>query len=238
MNKFELKFKPYGDTAILIEWPSEISESILEDIRIFSQKIQSSNVKGIIDVNFVYASLLVVYENLDCVALCDTLRRIYLDSSLHKLEKQNVWYIPVCYEYGLDLEEILANKKLNKKDFVSIHTAPFYTVYGVGFLPGFLYLGGLNEELFTPRKEVPRIEIEKGSVAIGGNQTGIYPQNSPGGWHIIGKTPVPFFDSNKKDPTFVKPGDKIKFYSISKSRFKLLEIEVESEVYNLKKVAQ
>ena len=134
------------------------------------------------------------------------------------------------------LEEISINKQLKIEKIIELHTAPFYTVYGVGFLPGFLYLGGLNKELITARKEVPRIDVFEGSVAIGGNQTGIYPQHSPGGWQIIGKTPIPLFDSKKEDPTFIKPGDRIKFYAVSKSKFDIIEIELDAGVYDFKKV--
>jgi len=161
------------------------------------------------------------------------IKKIYKEDYSDELANRKTWNIPVCYDFGLDLETVLNEKKLNREDFISLHSAPYYTVYGIGFLPGFLYLGGLSDQLAIPRKEIPRISVFKGAVAIGGNQTGIYPQDSPGGWHIIGKTPISLFDSHKEDPTFIKPGDKIKFYSVSKSRFELFEIEVDAAVFDI-----
>ena len=237
MSKFELHFKPFGDSALLIEWPSEISKDILDDIRNLSLKLERLDLVGIDDINFVYSSMLVTYSKhiLSKSDLVKYIKKIYKAANSEELTARKTWNIPVCYDFGLDLETILDEKKLSKEDFISLHSSPHYTVYGIGFLPGFLYLGCLNDQLVIPRKEIPRIDVFKGAVAIGGSQTGIYPQNSPGGWHIIGKTPISLFDSNKEDPTFIKPGDKIKFYSVSKSRFKLLEIEIEYEVYDFNK---
>ena len=117
--------------------------------------------------------------------------------------------------FGVDLEVISKEKGLTKEQIITLHSASVYTVYFIGFLPGFLYLGGLNEKLHIPRKSTPRLQIKKGSVAIGGNQTGVYPNESPGGWNIIGNTPISFFDVSKDKPCFAKAGDGIVFHSIS-----------------------
>ena len=235
MGKFELHFKPFGDSALLIEWPKEINEIILEDIRNLSLKLERFGIEGVLDVNFVYSSMLVSYDKsvLSENNLIKFIKKVYKEDYSDKLATGKTWNIPVCYDFGLDLETVLKEKELSREDFILLHSSPYYTVYGIGFLPGFLYLGGLNKDLIIPRKKVPRINVFKGAVAIGGNQTGIYPQDSPGGWHIIGKTPISLFDSNKEDPTFIKPGDKIKFYSVSKPRFELLEIEIESAVFDI-----
>ena len=117
-----------------------------------------------------------------------------------------------------------------------MHISSLYTIHGIGFLPGFLYLGGLTEELYTPRLKVPRLVIKKGALGIGGSQTGIYPQESPGGWNIIGNTPVSMFEINKKTPCLFTPGDEIKFQSISIEEYKVIENDVLNEVYNLKEI--
>ena len=106
-------------------------------------------------------------------------------------------------------------------------------IYFIGFLPGFLYLGGLDERLFTPRKSTPRLRIEKGAVAIGGKQTGIYPQESPGGWNIIGNSPIQFFDNSKNTPCFAKAGDKLQFYSITLKEHHDIKVLVDAGVFQL-----
>ena len=116
-----------------------------------------------------------------------------------------------------------------------MHSKAIYSVYLIGFLPGFMYLGGLDYTLHIPRKKEPRIRVPKGSVAIGGEQTGIYPQQSPGGWNILGNTPINLFDKSKDIPCFAKPGDKVKFFQISEDEYKLIEKEVELDLYELNK---
>ena len=136
----------------------------------------------------------------------------------------NLWKVPVCYdvELGIDLEEISHTLKLSIQEIIDLHSQAIYTVYFIGFLPGFLYLGGLDNRLEIKRKSNPRLHVDKGSVAIGGSQTGVYPQDSAGGWNIIGKTPLSFFNLDHNNPCFAKPGDKIQFVPISLEEFKCL----------------
>lgn len=129
--------------------------------------------------------------------------------------------IPVCYEepFALDLTRVAQHTGLSKESVIQLHCAPTYTVYVMGFLPGFPYLGGLTLELFTPRLETPRKVVEAGSVGIGGQQTGVYPLASPGGWNLIGKTPVSLFDVTKETPFLLQAGDQLKFERISLRAF-------------------
>mgnify|MGYP005819369923 CR=1 FL=1 len=147
-----------------------------------------------------------------------------------------VWEIRVCYDlqFGIDLEAISSEKGLSIEEIIALHTENMYTVYFTGFLPGFLYLGGLNEKLSTPRKQTPRTAIPKGAVAIGGTQTGIYPQVSPGGWNIIGNTPVPMFRVNETKPCKIQAGDKIKFHPISDAEHRELIEKVNAGSFELK----
>ena len=167
------------------------------------------------------------------------LKEIYSKKEVSTKPEAKTWYIPVCYDqdFGLDILELSSIKGMSLKELIALHIAPIYTVYGIGFLPGFLYLGGMHDKLVTPRKETPRINVPKKSVAIGGLQTGIYPQESPGGWYIIGKTPIPLFNVKNEYPCFINVGDKIKFYTVSKPEFDILEIEVQAGIYDLKKTA-
>jgi len=238
VSTFKLTYKPFGESAILIEWPQKISIAILDDIRNFSLKIKHSRIKYILEINFVYSSLLVIYKSkkINYFDLKKELQFIYNKNLIIKNNlKKTIWEIPVCYdiEFGIDLPFLSLQNKISIEEIISIHSSNYYTVYGIGFLPGFLYLGGLSKKLYLKRRETPRLEVPKGSVAVGGKQTGIYPVISPGGWHIIGKTPISIFNINNKEPCLVIPGDKVKFNPISKEEFD--QIISEKEV-KLKKV--
>ena len=135
---------------------------------------------------------------------------------------KKTWHIPVCYdsEFGQDLISLAAEKNLSPNEFIQLHSEPLYRIHFFGFLPGFFYLNGLSEKLYAPRKSTPSTAVPPGSVAIGGSQTGIYPMQSPGGWHIVGRSPLTFFDSKQPIPVWAKPGEQIQFVPISLSEFK------------------
>ena len=239
LNRFEPTYKPYGSHAILIEWPSKIDKNILNDILLFKEKIVYYNTKVIVDIINTYSSITIIYDS--------TIRNIYNEISRLKSiyleefsgEKENIyrWQIPVCYDlkFGVDLEEISVQKKLSIEEIIKLHSEKIYTVYFIGFLPGFLYLGGLDEQLLTPRKATPRLKVEKGSVAIGGSQTGVYPVESAGGWQIIGKSPVSFFDISLETPCFAKPGDEIVFTPVKMEEYLSIEEQVVEKSYKLNK---
>lgn len=234
---FKLTYKPYGAYAILVEWPQKISKTILEDIILFKQKISVNNIESILEVKNAYNSLLIVYKhkigNFENVFL--TLNKTYNSEVNNIKTPSTLWNIPVCYDetFGLDLEFISKENEIPKTEIIKCHTQTIYTVFFIGFLPGFLYLGGLDEVLHIPRKSSPRLYIEKGAVAIGGNQTGIYPNPSPGGWNVIGNSPINFFDISKKRPCFAKAGDAIKFYPISINEHHDIKTLVNANVYQI-----
>jgi inhibitor of KinA len=133
--------------------------------------------------------------------------------------------IPVCYdrEFGFDLDRVAEHTKLSEREIVDLHSTPEYRVACIGFVPGFTFLAGLPKRLATPRRDVPRTEIPPGSVAIGGAQTGIYPLRSPGGWNLIGRTPLKLFDPIKDPPTLLSPGDRVRFCAITREEFELFK---------------
>ena len=135
--------------------------------------------------------------------------------------------IPVCYDpsFGLDLKSLAKTNKLSVDQVIEIHTQQTYRVYMLGFLPGFAYMGIVNEKIVAPRLSTPRKHVPAGSLGIAGNQTGIYPLDSPGGWNIIGRTPVSLFDSREKNSVLFQPGDEVKFYSISKVTFDAFDVQ-------------
>ncbi|TVZ25298.1 inhibitor of KinA [Gillisia sp. Hel_I_86] len=217
------QIKPMGERAILINFEPEINENSLKKLLNLKKLIETGIIEDKVEVINTYHSLLIVYvyaiENIyDKVS---ALKALVSKANIGKNIDSRIYHIPVCYEeeFGLDLELISSENKLKISEIIHLHTSPVYTVYFIGFLPGFLYLGGLDKKLQISRKASPRMKVEKGAVGIGENQTGIYPQSSPGGWQIIGNSPVDFFDKNTYPPCVILPGDKVKFYSIGKSEF-------------------
>ena len=241
MQTFELNFKPFGDRAIIIEWPSKIDEDILNDILRFKQSLNISLRKSvdILDVITAYNSVTLIHKSkvLAYEHKVDILKKIYNKSRSGKLESSAIFTIPVCYSSTLNKDQqfFLETKKLKQAQLIELHTSPVYRVYFLGFLPGFIYLGGLNKELYCPRKKLPSLDIAKGSVAIGGEQTGVYPQQSPGGWHVIGMSPIDFFDRNKSPACFAQAGDRIKFEAVSTERYKTIENEIQQGTYTIKR---
>ncbi|MCF2875501.1 MULTISPECIES: 5-oxoprolinase subunit PxpB [unclassified Tenacibaculum] len=225
----------FGERTILIEWRAIISEEIIRDITRFEQFVNSEKSELIEDSIVGYHSLMLVYKEEPKKQEITSLQELYEDSSVIAEVSNYLWEIPVCYEsqLGIDLQELAKNLELTSEELVQKHSAPQYSVYFIGFLPGFLYLGGLEKCLHFPRKATPRLKVAKGSVAIGGGQTGIYPQESAGGWNIIGQTPISLFDITKETPCFAKSGDKIQFVPITLSEYE--KIVEQKEKYQLTK---
>ncbi|MCF7567960.1 5-oxoprolinase subunit PxpB [Sabulilitoribacter arenilitoris] len=235
---FNLTYKPYGERSILVEWPQVINKKILYDVLAFKNKILKNDIELIIDINTAYNSLLITYKKIKTSfnTQVSILKETYSQENIYNKQIFKQWEIPVCYDvdFGVDLKTISLAKNTTKEFIIKQHSQAIYTVYFIGFLPGFLYLGGLHKALCFPRKETPKLQIEKGAVAIGGNQTGIYPSESPGGWNIIGNTPISFFNVTKNNACFAKPGDSIKFYSISLKKYHDIKSLVDAGVYQIK----
>lgn len=233
----EITYKPFGKQAILIEWTPIISDEILKDILHFKLKIEQQKECFFTDLIVGYNSLTIKFKNefVDFYEVIKVLKSIYKIKNVTIKQENFVWEIPVCYDlqFGIDLEEISKKSKQTTEEIIRLHSEKIYTIYFIGFLPGFLYLGGLNEQLFFDRKPNPRLQVAKGSVSIGGKQTGVYPSNSAGGWNIIGKTPINFFDIKNENPCFAKAGDKIKFIPITLDTFYQLEKEVARNKYQI-----
>lgn len=220
----EPTYKLFGERAILIEWEAIMSEIIIADITRFEQLVQLEKQEVIEGSIIGYHSLMLVYKETPKKDEIEELQELYQNKYSSRKVESTLWKIPVCYDtqLGVDLEELAKSLELTPQELIEKHSNTVYSVYFIGFLPGFLYLGGLEKCLHFPRKATPRLQVPKGSVAIGGSQTGIYPQQSAGGWNIIGRTPVSLFDVHKQEPCFAKSGDKIQFVPISLSEYKEL----------------
>lgn len=242
MNPYPLVIKPFGDFAILVEWPPLVEESILDDILQFSQYLKDHQSMDEKDWELVpaYNSLLLINAKnpIDFNTMKIQIENWYASNDVETLPQKYLWRLPVCYdaEFGIDLEEVSNTLGMGIEDLIDLHVKQPYTVYGIGFLPGFMYLGGLPKALEVPRKATPRQKVQKGAVGLAGKQTGIYPQESPGGWNIIGNCPIPIFNVEQKDPCFVSVGDRIQFYKISKAEYDLNIIEGEVGIYKLEKI--
>jgi KipI family sensor histidine kinase inhibitor len=241
MTNYPLSIRPFGVHAMLIEWPNEVKEAILEDILQFNNYLKSNclNVEKW-EIVPAYNSLTLILREkpIDFNKLKKRLGEWYAARGDAEARTKYLWRLPVCYdlEFGIDLEEVAKKLSLSVEEIIQKHTNHVYTVFGIGFLPGFMYLGGLPEMLEVPRKSTPRLNVEKGAVGMAGKQTGIYPQESPGGWNIIGNCSVPMFNPKSEDPCFVSVGDKVQFYQIEKAEHDLHKIEGEVGIYKLEKI--
>ena len=229
-----------GDCAILIrvaENFEDAPESALQQVLATHRQLAAAKIPGVIELAPAYTTVALFYDPLSVIAAGAPVenvfgwleQRIYEavskkeDSCADPLNVSEI-EIPVCYdsEFGFDLDEVARRAGLNPKQVVDLHSGAEYRVHCVGFIGGFPFLGGLPAKLATPRRETPRKEIPPGSIGIGGKQTGIYPIKSPGGWNIIGRTPLRLFDPKKNPPGLLRTGDHVRFRPISRGEFERL----------------
>lgn len=227
MTDMKWKIKPAGDHAVLVEMGSCISETVNRQVMLLEDKISNSRIPGILETVPAFASLLVCYQPLvtDDEEVTAAIRRLAdgLDEDVDR--KGRTVEIPVCYggQYGEDLDFVAKHAGLSPKEVIRIHSGREYRIYMLGFLPGFPYLGGLDKRLFTPRLSNPRTKIPAGSVGIGGEQTGIYPLDSPGGWQLIGQTPCRLFSPDRDKTMLYEAGDRIRFVPIGPDEFERIK---------------
>ena len=216
-----------GDTGLIVEFGEGIDPDVNAKVRAVAAAIKKNTLQGLIEIIPTYRSLLLIYDPL--VTLPEKLIPFIeqLETTLEDENKEpcRIVEIPVFYgeEFGPDIETVAKSANLNQEEVIELHSRPEYLIYMVGFTPGFPFLGGLDKRLFTPRLKTPRMVVPKGSVGIANNQTGMYPIASPGGWQIIGKTPLTLFAPHRKTPFLYQAGDKIKFIPISRQEYSRLE---------------
>jgi KipI family sensor histidine kinase inhibitor len=216
-----MDFKPAGDSALVIIFGNEISESVNKKVHAVANAIEKAKPEWLIEVVPTYTSIYVYYDPLK-ISYQEILKAVgpFL-SAEPKEEEHRVVEIPTVYggEFGPDIEFVANYNGLTVDDVIELHSKPLYRVYMLGFTPGFAYLGGMDERIATPRLEKPRLKVPAGSVGIAGKQTGIYPLESPGGWRLIGRTPLKLFDPSKDPPTLLQPGNYVKFVPIDEKEF-------------------
>jgi len=214
--------KPASDRSILIQFGSKISEDIHKQIVYYSNILLNSQSSYIHNISPAYCSILVRLKNeatMDEMLL--KLKDIFNNQKAIKAPPSKNIKIPVCYEgeFSPDIKRVMKYTGYSKNEIITKHISGNYLVYFIGFSPGFPYIGGMDHTLETPRMKTPRTVVPAGSVAIGGNQTGIYPIQSPGGWNIIGRTHLTLFEWENIDNSLIKIGTKIEFYPITKDEF-------------------
>ena len=230
------QIKITGDASVAVVFGDEISVAINQQIRAFDEALTEEEIDGIYETVPTYCTLMIHYapEIIRYHELCARLEALL--SVDHKAQKMNtiVMEIPVLYggEYGPDLNYVAEYNHLTPEEVIKLHTEAEYLIYMLGFTPGFSYMGGMDERIATPRLKTPRVVIPAGSVGIAGKQTGIYPIDSPGGWQLIGRTPVHLYDSERDTPILLDAGLHVKFISIDEAEYRRISARIEQGRYH------
>jgi inhibitor of KinA len=219
---------PMGDQALIAEFGDRIDPALSARIAFLAHRLRESLPFGVLDIVPAYATLALHYDpaavgsgTSPYEALAETIGAWLKTQTTEAPAAGRVVEIPVCYggAFGEDLESLARSRSLSADDVIAIHSGADYHVHMLGFVPGFAYLGGLDARLATPRRDTPRPHVPAGSVGIGGAQTGVYPLDTPGGWQIIGRTPLQLFRPDASPPCLLDAGDTVRFVPISVPEF-------------------
>lgn len=232
-GKLKTEISQINEFTALIEFGNEINEDINKKIRFLCTYIDEHPFEGFIEYISYFTSVSVIYDpskigiNSPFDKVKAILEDILANLNFSSNNEENIVEIPVCYggKFGPDIEHVAEINNLTVDEVIKIHAEGRYLVYMIGFAPGFPYLGGMSEKIAAPRRESPRTVIPAGSVGIAGMQTGVYPIETPGGWQLIGRTPIKLFDLNGKTKSLLKSGDIAKFYPISYEEYLRLKEE-------------
>jgi KipI family sensor histidine kinase inhibitor len=214
--------QPLGDSALLVNFAARIDPDINRCVHALRHWLLQNLAQEILEAVPAYHSLAVYYSPMHTgfEALSQAIRAADFSAALQQVAARTI-ELPVCYDPRVapDIDWLAGQAKLSVDEVVALHSSAVYRVYFLGFKPGFGYLGGLHPRLHTPRKDTPRLAVPAGSVGIGGAQTGVYPQSTPGGWQIIGRTATPLFSPDQDPPCLLQPGDQLRFKPISLDEF-------------------
>lgn len=224
------QLKPLGDRGIRVQLGDAISKETNKKIRSLSFFLEKEKISGVVEWIPTYTSVSIYYDPFDILYEKLEERLLQLQSRMSHIElpPAQVMEIPVYYggDVGPDLGYVASYNGLNEEDVIRIHTENSYLIYMMGFSPGFPYLGGMSEKIATPRLKEPRLKTPAGSVGIAGSQTGVYSMETPGGWQIIGRTPVKLYNPTREKPILLKAGNYIRFVPITKDEYQKIEQQV------------
>lgn len=231
------RFLLSGDSCLVMEFGDEISPELNQMVRRISVSLAEADIQGITELVPTYRSLYIQYDPLQIRLEELKSRLVEIEGSLSRIDlpPPRILEIPTLYggEYGPDLASVAEYHGMTEREVVEIHKSGDYLVYMLGFTPGFAYLGGLSERISTPRLETPRLRVPAGTVAIAGLQTGVYPVESPGGWRLLGRTPIKLFDPHKDPPSAMQPYDYVRFVEIDEEEYEEIRSRVESGKYEI-----
>jgi inhibitor of KinA len=215
---------PVGDSALSVEFEEKIDPGVNARAIALARSLQQAEIPGVRDVVPTYRTVAVFFDPLrtNYDALLDRIERDGRHPTVDPSARREPIRIPVCYggDLGPDLEDVARFGGITPDEVIAIHTSATYRVFMLGFVPGFAYMGVVDPRIAAPRHATPRVRVDAGSVGIAGMQTGIYPSDTPGGWQLIGRTPVRPFDANRPDPFLMKAGDHVRFHAIDRRQFK------------------
>ena len=229
--------RPLGDHAVVIQLGESIEQNTHEKVKQVTAYFEKSSIEWLIELVPAFTTVTLFYDPIKALgftqsrlpyeAVCEDIKRSLAEVKDGQATESRIVEIPVCYggEFGPDLQEVAKYHGISEKEVIEKHTSGDYLVYMIGFAPGFPYIGGMSSDIATPRKESPRLNIPAGSVGIAGKQTGVYPIETPGGWQLIGRTPLKLFQPEKESPSLLEAGDRIRFKEITLKEYKELEEE-------------
>lgn len=231
-----VRFLPAGDTAVIVEFGDRIDRLLSDHVLRLSALVRAAQLPGVVETVPTFRSLMVHYDPVatDSASLTVAIENL-LDSSNGEAKPVKLWRIPACYaaSHAPDLVEVAQRTGLSTAEVVALHCSTRFHVYMIGFVPGFPYMGNLPEPLVLPRRADPRIRVPPGSIAIATNMTAIYPLESPGGWHLIGATPIRLFDLRRPRPALLGPGDAVRFEPITVREFDAIRAAVAADAYQV-----
>ncbi|KGP92520.1 allophanate hydrolase [Pontibacillus chungwhensis BH030062] len=234
----DIQYVPFGENGIKIVFPNHISQEIHERILKLYQSVKRHTVESITDIVPSY-TVLTVYFNETLTSfnqMKEKLESIWASADARdETPSSRVVTLPVYYggEVGEDLPKVASANNFSQEDVINLHSSRDYLTYMIGFLPGFPYLGGMDERIATPRLEKPRGRVEAGSVGIAGSQTGVYPIGAPGGWNIIGQTPIPIVDFTREEPFLIEMGDYIRFRPVQHKEYEEIKQRIKNGSYTI-----
>lgn len=230
-----MDFMPAGDRAMVVQFGDTIDEKTNRQVQLLAKWIETQGTEGVQEVLPTFRSLTIFYDpaKTSYHTLKITLKHADISEGDGGHMEKRIVEIPCCYggDFGEDLPDMEELTGLSSKEIIQIHSGTDYLVYMLGFLPGFVYLGGLDERIHAPRLTTPRVKIPAGAVGIGGSQTGVYPLDSPGGWRLIGRTPLRMYDPDREEPFLCNAGDYIRFCPIEETDYREIEAQVKTGTY-------